>query len=424
MKTTFKKVFEKFDDELMNIEATNISQNVDIDIEKITGNVLMRVNNNDKKKKISKKLITFLVAAVIIVTGAIGVVATESINSIFSGFFHTKSDLNELGLYDGGNVVVSSPDDNLNIKLLGVTGDGEKMYSAIEITKKDGSEVIDKAYNYKDRDDADSITAVCKEKNSNEKARVSSQCRYELCDGNKVLKLYVYSIITEGDMQGGRITINSSDIIAYKVDNVLASLELPKGIMGVNPEELRFGEVELEAKRNELGLTEDECMYINHNGKREYCQATYKRFDLPFEISYDINFDTDDFIQEELSANDVPNLVESFTKSPRVSVTPFGVYLYGECSTKDVDSSKWSKCFKDIGWDDTSQIIMNDGTIYYLYPFEGGADTTDEDTETYIETLPLNFSPVVGPQLYPDINVIDVREVKTVMINGDIVYSK
>lgn len=147
MKTTFKKVFNELNDEFISIENFNVDENIDIDIENIKREVLMRIDDKNGKKKFSKKLITLLVAAAILITGTVGAFATGSVQSIFKELFN-NSGMNSAGFYDGGNVEIVSCDDSLNVELLGVTGDGEKPYSAIEVTKKDGSEVIDKDYKY------------------------------------------------------------------------------------------------------------------------------------------------------------------------------------------------------------------------------------------------------------------------------------
>ena len=54
MKTTFKTVFNELDDELMDMELNTAEEVADIDVEKIKGEVLMRIKdtgkNNGKKK--------------------------------------------------------------------------------------------------------------------------------------------------------------------------------------------------------------------------------------------------------------------------------------------------------------------------------------------------------------------------------------
>ena len=50
MKTTFKEVFRELDDEMTNI-GINSNYTPDIDVEKIKGEVFMRINENSSGKK-------------------------------------------------------------------------------------------------------------------------------------------------------------------------------------------------------------------------------------------------------------------------------------------------------------------------------------------------------------------------------------
>ena len=54
MKTTFKKVFDEFDDELMNIDEFNACESIDIDVEKIKKEVLMRIYDKNDKRNSAK----------------------------------------------------------------------------------------------------------------------------------------------------------------------------------------------------------------------------------------------------------------------------------------------------------------------------------------------------------------------------------
>lgn len=396
MKTTFKKAFDEFDDELMNIDEFNACENIDIDVEKIKGRVLMRINDKNDKKKSGKKIIPILVAAAIVIAGTVGTFATGSVQSMFKELFNNNS-VNSAGLYDGGNVELISCDDSLNVELLGITGDGEKLYSAIEVTKKDGSPIIDEDYDYpyfcvyehpdqipegKTIDDYYACRAVYVDKSGNSSRekegnlRTINSVKYSISEDNKSLKIFVFSRISEGDLQNGRVTVTSEGF-------------------GANS---------------------------NHY------------FELPFEISFDLNYDIDGNISKELTVENAPNLIEPAADKVKMEITPFAVYLYGQCDKETVEKSGWSEqeeihhnhCFKDIGWTENSKIILNDGTVYYLYPDEGYNYGVGEDgnADYYEEKVPLNLSTVVGPPIEPQINVIDTREIKTVMINGDTVYSK
>ena len=147
MKTTLKTVFTELDDELMELDIQDNAP--DIDIGKIKSEVFMQINSEkNAKKKFSKKIVVMLVAAIILVGGTVGAFATGSVQAVFGKIFQNSDGMNELGLFDGGNVEVKSEDSSLDIELLGITGDGEKLFSAIAVTKKDGSPVIDSDYAY------------------------------------------------------------------------------------------------------------------------------------------------------------------------------------------------------------------------------------------------------------------------------------
>ena len=112
MKTTLKTVFTELDDELMELDIQDNAP--DIDIGKIKSEVFMQINSEkNAKKKFSKKIVVMLVAAAILVGGTIGAFASGSVQAVFGKIFQNSDGMNELGLFDGGNVEVSVGDDNL-----------------------------------------------------------------------------------------------------------------------------------------------------------------------------------------------------------------------------------------------------------------------------------------------------------------------
>ena len=239
MKTTFKTVFTELDDELMALDMQENTP-VDIDVDKIKSEVFMRINDEDKpKKKFSKKIIVILAAAVILVGGTVGAFATGSVQSIFRGYF--KGDkVNDLGLYDGGDVQVQS--DDFDVKLLGVMSDGEIAHSAIEVTKKDGGDIIKDGYIPTgklpsfagvNRTDGESNTYEIfynnGEKSDSEGALVRSRCR--LSEDRKTLSIYsdyARTARSERDLTDFRITYNNNSIEVYKLDKVLYTEVLPE----------------------------------------------------------------------------------------------------------------------------------------------------------------------------------------------------
>lgn len=439
MKTTFKTVFTELDDELMELDIPDNA--VDIDIDKIKSEVLMQINGEKSaKKKFSKKIIVMLVAAVILVGGTVGAFATGSVQAVFGRIFQNSDGMNELGLFDGGNVEVTSEDSSLDIKLLGITGDGEKLFSAIEITKKDDSPVIDSKYTYPtNREPFDGSSWEDKLTVNGESKSVMQSPQYDLSDDNKTLTIYLFTTTASGldsSLQGGRMTFTSKQFHAYKVWNQLASVKLPgqmdpifdaiKDDGELCADDVLFDQEELAQKREELGLSEDDFTTIDYKGNRIYCQAEQKEFKLPFTISYDLNYRTDKFIEKDLSAESAPEVVVKNTRNAKMTVSPFSIYLSGECDADNPDSpveDRLDKCFLLPEWDDTSKVTLTDGTVYYLFANEGGEHRTDENG-VYHTTVHLKYSTVIGPPLEPENIFVNIKDIESIVISGDTVYKK
>ena len=442
MKTTFKTVFTELDDELMNLDIQENAP-VDIDIDKIKSEVFMQINGENKtKKKFSKKFIVILAAAVILVSGTVGAFATGSVQAIFGSIFHNGNQMNELGMFDGGNVEVTSADSSLNIELLGVIGDGEKLCSAISITKKDGSPVIDTDYTYagiNEPSDGSSWEDALTINGKDETHNALQSPQYVLSDGNKTLTVYLFTTTASGlddSLQDGRMTFVSKQFHAYKTTNELASVKLP-GQMDPIFDEIRYDEEatadvvlfdqeELAKKRSELGLSEEDFTTIDYQGNRIYCQAELKTFELPFTISYDLNYRTDQFIEKDISAEIAPEIVVENTRNAKMTVSPFSIYLSGECDADNPESPNENgldKCFLLPEWDDTSKVTLTDGTVYYLYANEGGEHREDENG-VYHTTVHLKYSTVIGPPLEPENIFVNIKDIESVTINGDTIYRK
>lgn len=423
MKTTFSKVFEEFDDNLMTTEMPCVSDSVDVDVSKIKADVFARIENKDGKKKSKKRIITLLVAAVILVTCTVGAVATGSVEKAFGRFFKSADDMNYLGLYDGGTVVTNCPDKNLDVKLLGVTGDGQNIYAAIEITKKDGSAVIDEEYTWKHESDNDKVSGEVLPKDSDAETKVSGGGKFKLSQDNKVVNLYMTYFVVEGDMSDGRVVVRSEGLNAYKVDKVYASIDHPKSMTEEGAEAFL---TEGDRIYEEQGLDKvDDLLIIDYDGKRSYVSGESAYFELPFEISFELNYNDRNFIKKDISHDTARNVVTDYARNTEMEITPFGVCLSGECGIPKGENQYTVSCFKGISrTEDTSKLIMNDGTVYYLYYFEFPLHKYDEDTGVFSQKERLKLYRNVGGSYYPETIVIDTREVNTVIINGDVVYSK
>ena len=437
MKTTFKTVFTELDDELMKLDMQENAP-VDIDIDKIKSEVFMQIKSEkNTKKKFSKKLFVILAAAVIMASGTVVAFATGSVQAIFGSIFKNSGDLNEFGLYDGGKIEITTEDDNLDVKLLGVFGDGEKMFSSMRITHKDGSPMIGDEYyinnSLSPQIQGEFVNTVNGEKTENFDG-LGAYNTYELDDDNKTLNIYTYFRRGSGathDSKEYRITYNSKKFGAYKIDKELYSEEAPVEVdeSPMTEEEERAANEEydrhwqmLEQLREKNGLTEDECISVEHEGRKVYAKGEFVQEDLPFTISFDINYNNDHQIEFELTSETAPDVLESYAENGKVVISPLGVYVSATC--KDgAWGSAYEHCVTPPWFDGKSKVIMDDGTVYYIIVTPFGEHYTDEDG-VFHDTSQMDYSIYsLNPWHRVPIH-INIDDIKTVIINGDTVYQK
>lgn len=435
MKTTFKEVIRELDDELTDIEFTT-EHTPDIDIEKIKGEVFMRINdNNSGKKPLGKSLFVILAAAVIFVAGTIGAVASGSIRAVFGNYFKSEAEMNDLGLFDGENVEITTYDDMLNVELLGTISDGETGYSAIAVTKKDGSPVIGEEFylnSYINTWTANSFEFVCADEEPSQCGSIT-RSRAALSDDRTTLYIYSDYIRTDADLNDLRVIYHNNIIGGYRIDRVIYEEEMPSVQLGEGAEVLEEGEsgkreaekdMMIDRLRKEYGVDEDECIWAKIDNKFVYAQGEEIELEIPFDLSFDFVNSVNNMIEREISAESEPEIVQEYTRNAKVTISPLGVYLSGECD--EIKIKDWEdKCFISPDLYGGSYAQLDDGTIYYIIINEGGQRTVDE-SGVYHETVHLDYSPTKGMPLDLGSNriTVDIDKIQTVVINGVTVYSK
>ena len=129
-------------------------------------------------------------------------------------------------------------------------------------------------------------------------------------------------------------------------------------------------------------------------------------------------------IEKDLSAETEPEIVVKNTRNARMTVSPFSIYLSGECDADNPESPNENgldKCFLLPEWDDTSKVTLTDGTVYYLYANEGGEHREGENG-VYHTTVHLKYSTVIGPPLEPENIFVNIKDIESVTINSDTIY--
>lgn len=402
MKTTFKEVINNFEDDLINCEDMNI----DIDINRVKEQVFERLNtdmentNINNKKRYTKRFKVTLIAAVVAVSMLLCTTAyaTGALQSIFGGFF--GGNLNSAGLYDGKNVTFESPDPNINAQLLGITGDERQTYAMIEVSHKDGTPITDEGYIYpvwttlydtENVDDEDYYKSLVFDTYLIDKNGESighlGPC-YEMSEDAKTLKILIKIPNGDYDMNNYTLVIENRAIGAHNVP-------------------------------------------ADTNNKPS--EVDFKKFDCPFTMSFDIDIENTNYINKTLTTKNAPNLVLPEANEVNMEITPFAINITSKADMqvyKEKGANLECKfidfiCCETIDYNN-SKVILNDGTEYFLYYYPSGShQIVNEGTENeyYEEVIVLNFSKVIAP-LEAEVNLIDTREIKAIIINGDTVYGR
>lgn len=165
-----KNLQQAFDDmetvsSLDSIDEQSVYEEISVDCGRIQNGVFEQLGLKKKKHKkyhTGKRMMITLIAAVvgIALIGTTVLAALGGLNPAFGELF--SGDLNSANLYSGSDITINTKDDNLNINVLGVTGDENTAFISVELTHKDGSAVtkgnskveLYKTY-YIDKDDFD-----------------------------------------------------------------------------------------------------------------------------------------------------------------------------------------------------------------------------------------------------------------------------
>ena len=177
----------------------------------------------------------------------------------------------------------------------------------------------------------------------------------------------------------------------------------------------------------ENNLTEDECIWVTHNGKSVFAKGERKSAGLKFTISFNFNHSIDNIIKSDIDSKSAPNVVRDYTRNAKIKISPLGISLSGECDQEyDKSMEDWEdRCFTSADTDGKSKVIMDDGTVYYILVNEGGGRRTD-DNGVFYETTYLQYSATEEPAIDLASNriIIDIDKIQSVIINGGTIYQK
>ena len=436
MKTTFKNLFNEWDDDLLNIPENTVCENMGISSQAIKNNALSQIGLPKKKKPFGKAFKLTVIAATLATTLIIGTTAINAnggVQLVFEEFF--GGNMNSMGLYSGSDITFTSSDPNINVELLGLTGDEYSVHVMLEATKKDGSAFTEDGYinpitfwNEQERnaiissppDDpfefvnrmlgAYGIEIYCKDRDTGGSGRrENTNPQYYLNEDRTVMKILISVSSKNRDLRDGIMTIKSTKFTARKVLELLASYPQASA-ESVETYENIIKERHLD--RN------DTAMFFYSDESVDYCLVDKQDFDLPFEMSFKLNYRNNGNIKKTLTNADAPHYIPKTTRNVQMTITARKLYISGQATP---DPTIRRNCFWKFE-PDNSKIIMKDGTEYPFINWSAGA-SGGPATGVLDETLILTYKiDVTDKHILPYNQFIDVRQVKEVIINGDSVY--
>ena len=367
-----------------------------VDTDKIISMTNEKLGINQKKPFLKIKFIFLFAAAFIALFAVIGVsaVITNNTADTFDDIF--TGEPNAVGLYESRHVNFSSPDENLQVNVMGITADNQNVYAMLKATHKDGSPFAEDGYIYglyavqgDFYDDNYRSAITCRTKDGEPLGNLGLAGgytnRYFLSDDRTEMKIYLSVDVKGLNAQGGEITYKNVNYTAQKIYDIKES----------------FDEVTNQTWIDNMDLleNENENYHIIRTGESYVlCRTVQKTFDLPFEITFSLDYSVENNIW----------LNPSRINATNVKATPDENFHL--VNFRDIDSKN-------------SVITLDDGTSYYLVISSAGGGI-NENTNRFEEHIKFQYKTVPDPALADEIIVIDTRKIKQIIINGDIIYTK
>ena len=319
----------------------------------------------------------------------------------------------------------SSPDKNLSASVLGMTADYHDLYAMLSVRHKDGTAFTDEDYRcglyiptsgtFDDFGGMISCTMKNGEPLGNLGFGGGFDCRFYLSDDRTELKIYLRVDLNGLDAQGGKLTFTSRRFRAQKITEILRAYETV-----TNRDWLE----------NEKLIDSEGWHFIRKDDNYVLCKTIEKEYELPFEISFSLDYETGNNIWLHPSRTEITDILTPAASGMTAVVSDLGIELDSDCSASAAgigmpetgETGLKFFAFREINSAD-SYITLDNGTSYYLVlsGFNGGLN---DNTGRYEENIHLRYRNVPEPALADEIIVVDKRKISRIVINGDTVYEK
>lgn len=421
-----RKLFDKIEDSFALEDRPDIAFGGYADTERVMSLAHEKLGLRPKRsmKKAAAVLLAAALITVVSVFGASAIIQRLTAGDVFSGVF--SGEPNALGLYESRSVRFSSPDENLSASVLGITADDHDLYAMLSVKHNDGAPFTDEEYRYGlyiptsgTFDEFGGIVSCTMESGEplgNLGFGGGFDCRCYLSDDRTDLKIYLSVDLNGLDAKGGELTFTSRRYRAQKITEIKKSYDIV-----TNRDWLEVSEL----------IDREGWRFIRRDNGYVLCKTEEKEYDLPFEISFSLDYETGNNIWLHPSRTKITDILSPAASDMTAVISDLGIELDSNCSAgaagigkpgSNVTEGLQFFAFREI--DSTnSSVTLDDGTSYYLVlsGFNGGLN---EDTGRYEEKLHLRYKTVPDPALADDIIVIDKRRISRIVINGDTIYEK
>ena len=394
-----------------------------VDTDKIISMTNEKLGISQKKPFPKIKFIFLFAAAFIALSAVIAVSAViknntaDTFDDIFTG------EPNAVGLYESRHVSFSSPDENLQVDVMGITADNQNVYAMLKVTHKDNSPFAEDGYIYGlyavqgDFYDDNYRSAIkCRTKDGEPLGNIGIAGgytnKYFLSDDRTEMKIYLSVDVRGLNAQGGEITYKNVNYTAQKIYDIKES----------------FDEVTNQTWIDNMDLLENENYHIIRTGDSYVlCKTVQKTFDLPFEITFSLDYSVENNIWLNPSRINATNILTPVATDFSAVISNFSLDIKSSCSPSTAVKATPDENFHLVNFRDidskNSVITLDDGTSYYLVISSAGGGI-NENTNRFEEHIKFQYKTVPDPALADEIIVIDTRKIKQITINGDVIYTK
>ena len=238
--------------------------------------------------------------------------------------------------------------------------------------------------------------------------------KYFLSDDRTEMKIYLSVDVRGLNAQGGEITYKNVNYTAQKIYDIKES----------------FDEVTNQTWIDNMDLLENESEnyhIIRTGDSYVLCKTVQKTFDLPFEITFSLDYSVENNIWLNPSRINATNILTPVATDFSAVISNFSLDIKSSCSPSTAVKATPDENFHLVNFRDidskNSVITLDDGTSYYLVISSAGGGI-NENTNRFEEHIKFQYKTVPDPALADEIIVIDTRKIKQITINGDVIYTK